>query len=409
MTLALLRAAALAALLACACLTPAAASRNPDLASPAIVINLPSRTLEFYAGARLVKVYPIAIGKPSTPTPLGDYTIFEKEVDPWWFPPRTGEVVPSGPHNPLGYRWMGFAPLYGIHGTNAPWAIGLAVSNGCIRMHEADVEELFPLVPYGTPVRVTYDRVKVRVGEDGALSLGIYPDIYGYHEVTAAQVRAALAEHGLAGLLTDGEIAATIGEEADRQVAFGRAHRVRVNGKVLVERAVTLKEVLYVPLRPVAAALGAKVAWEEDAGLARGAKRAVPGRVMGDRVYVTAADAHALFGGQQVFLAEENMLAVDVLALYLNGRPLAGDVQVVDGVLAVPVAAVAEAVGQKVARGPDGALSVAGTRVPAAMVGGMPYIQLTKVYDVFRAYVYWNQEARTVELTYPFIEKGGTD
>ncbi len=408
--MAFLRAAALAALLlAWASPAPAGASLNPDLASPAIVINLPSRTLELYAGAKLVKVYPVAIGKPSTPTPLGDYAIFEKEVDPWWFPPRTGEVVPSGPHNPLGYRWMGFAPLYGIHGTNAPWAIGQAVSNGCIRMHEADVEELYPLVPYGTPVRVTYDRAVVRVGDDGTLSLGIYADVYGCREVTAAAVKDALAGHGLEGLLTDGEVAAIIAGEADRQVVFGRVHRLRVNGRVLVERAVTLQEVLYVPLGPVAAALGAKVAWDGDAGLARGAKRAVPGRVMGDKVYVAAADAHALFGGQQVFLPAENMVAVDVLALYLNGRPLAGDVQVVDGVLAVPVAAVAEAVGQKLAAGPDGALSVQGTRVPAALVGGTPYIQLTKVYDVFRAYVYWNQEARTVELTYPFLVKDGSN
>ncbi len=403
------RVAALAALVFLLSLAPADARLNPDLASPSIVLNLPSRTLEFFAGGSLVKTYPVAIGKPSTPSPLGSFAIFEKEVDPWWFPPRTGEVVPSGPHNPLGYRWMGFAPLYGIHGTNAPWAIGLAVSNGCIRMHEADVEELYEVVPYGTPVRVTYDRFKIRVDSNGEVSLGVYPDIYGWHALSVGEVREALADRGLGGLLTDGEIAALVAEEADRQVVFARVHNVRVNGKTLAERAVTLKGVTYVPLWPVASTLGASVAWDEVGRLARGAKRTVPGTVIGDRVYLAAADAHALFGGQQVFREEENVLAVDVVSLFLNGRLLAGDVQVVEGVLAVPVAAVAEAVGQKVARGADGSLSVQGTKVPAAMVGGAPYIQLTKVYDVFRAYVYWNQEARSVELTYPFIEKGGND
>ncbi len=409
MSLALSRVAALAALVFLLSLAPADARLNPDLASPSIVLNLPSRTLEFFAGGSLVKTYPVAIGKPSTPSPLGSFAIFEKEVDPWWFPPRTGEVVPSGPHNPLGYRWMGFAPLYGIHGTNAPWAIGLAVSNGCIRMHEADVEELYEVVPYGTPVRVTYDRFKIRVDSNGEVSLGVYPDIYGWHALSVGEVREALADRGLGGLLTDGEIAALVAEEADRQVVFARVHNVRVNGKTLAERAVTLKGVTYVPLWPVASTLGASVAWDEVGRLARGAKRTVPGTVIGDRVYLAAADAHALFGGQQVFREEENVLAVDVVSLFLNGRLLAGDVQVVEGVLAVPVAAVAEAVGQKVARGADGSLSVQGTKVPAAMVGGAPYIQLTKVYDVFRAYVYWNQEARSVELTYPFIEKGGND
>ncbi len=409
MSLALSRVAALAALVFLLSLAPADARLNPDLASPSIVLNLPSRTLEFFAGGSLVKTYPVAIGKPSTPSPLGSFAIFEKEVDPWWFPPRTGEVVPSGPHNPLGYRWMGFAPLYGIHGTNAPWAIGLAVSNGCIRMHEADVEELYEVVPYGTPVRVTYDRFKIRVDSNGEVSLGVYPDIYGWHALSVGEVQEALADRGLGGLLTDGEIAALVAEEADRQVVFARVHNVRVNGKTLAERAVTLKGVTYVPLWPVASTLGASVAWDEVGRLARGAKRTVPGTVIGDRVYLAAADAHALFGGQQVFREEENVLAVDVVSLFLNGRLLAGDVQVVEGVLAVPVAAVAEAVGQKVARGADGSLSVQGTKVPAAMVGGAPYIQLTKVYDVFRAYVYWNQEARSVELTYPFIEKGGND
>ena len=154
MSLAFLRVAVLAALVLLVCLAPADARLNPDLASPSIVLNLPSRTLEFFAGGSLVKTYPVAIGKPSTPSPLGSFAIFEKEVDPWWFPPRTGEVVPSGPHNPLGYRWMGFAPLYGIHGTNAPWKIGQMVSNGCIRMHNANVEELFHLIAVGCPVLI---------------------------------------------------------------------------------------------------------------------------------------------------------------------------------------------------------------------------------------------------------------
>lgn len=409
MPLAAVRAVIMAAIIALLWMPPAAARLNPDLASPSIVINLPSRTLEFFAGQALVKAYPIAIGKPSTPSPLGYYHIFEKEVNPWWFPPRTGEVVPSGPHNPLGYRWMGFAPLYGIHGTNAPWAIGLAVSNGCIRMHEEDVEELYEVVPYGTPVRVTYDRFKVRIDANGEVSLGIYPDVYGWRVVTVNEVRARLAAYGVGGLLADDAIARMIGEEADKQVVFARLHQVKVNGKALVERAVTLGEVMYVPAWPVAAALGVNIAWDEAARLVKGPNRAVPGVVKGDRLYVTAADAHLLFGGQQVFRPEENTLAMDVLAVFLNGRPLAGGVQAVDGILAVPVPPLAEALGQRLARGPDGTLTVQGTRVPAVMIGETPYIQITKVYDVFKAYVYWNQEARSIELTYPFIVKGGND
>jgi lipoprotein-anchoring transpeptidase ErfK/SrfK len=124
MPLALLRAAVAAVLFALAGAAPAAAGLNPDLAALSIVINLPSRTLELYSGYDLVKAYPVAIGKPSTPTPLGEFSVFEKEMNPAWYPPRTGEVIPSGPWNPLGYRWVGFYGLVGFHGTNAPWAIG---------------------------------------------------------------------------------------------------------------------------------------------------------------------------------------------------------------------------------------------------------------------------------------------
>jgi L,D-transpeptidase ErfK/SrfK len=382
---------------------------NPDLASPSIVINLPSRTLELYSGNDLIKVYPIAIGKPSTPSPLGRFSIFEKEVDPAWYPPRTGEVVPSGPNNPLGYRWMGFAPLYGMHGTNAPWAIGMAVSNGCIRMHEEDVEELFEVVPYGTPVRITYDRIKVRIDSKGQASIGIYPDIYGYQAVTLEQVKNNLAASGLSGFLADDELVRMMNEEADQQVIFAWIHNLKVNGKLLADHAITVKNTMFVPVWPVAGALSAVIAWEEENQLVRGDKRAVPGTVKGDRVYVNSADAQLLFGGQQVWEAEDNTLSIDVLALFLNGKPLTGDVQTVDHILAVPLLPLAEALGQKLLKASDSSFWLHGKMVPATLIANQPYIQITKIYDMFGAYVYWNQQARTIELTYPFRIKGGND
>jgi len=108
--------------------------------SPQIIINLPSRTLQLYYGNTMSKEYYVAIGKPSTPTPMGNFYIVSKERDPIWIPPGSNYVVMSGPDNPLGYRWMEFLPLYGIHGTNAPWTIGMAVSNGCVRMREEEAE-----------------------------------------------------------------------------------------------------------------------------------------------------------------------------------------------------------------------------------------------------------------------------
>lgn len=83
-----------------------------------------------------------ALGKPSTPTPAGNWIIREKVTNPSW------EV--------LGSHWMGLnVPTgnYGIHGTNAPWSIGHYISNGCIRLLNEHIQFIFPLVPIGTPIR----------------------------------------------------------------------------------------------------------------------------------------------------------------------------------------------------------------------------------------------------------------
>lgn len=109
-----------------------------SIARPNILITKSVRRLTLFSGNSPIRQYPVAIGKPSTPTPLGNYAIATKVVNP-------GGV--------LGSRWMGLNyDTYGIHGTNRPWLIGQMVSNGCIRMHNANAEDIFSLIPVGTPV-----------------------------------------------------------------------------------------------------------------------------------------------------------------------------------------------------------------------------------------------------------------
>lgn len=105
-----------------------------------ITINRASRTLTVYRNGQWYKSYPVAIGKPTTPTPAGTYTIINKAINPG---------------GPFGARWLGLSlPHYGIHGTNSPSSIGKAVSNGCVRMYNNDVIELANTVPIGTVVRI---------------------------------------------------------------------------------------------------------------------------------------------------------------------------------------------------------------------------------------------------------------
>ncbi|HSW50215.1 MAG TPA: L,D-transpeptidase, partial [Bryobacteraceae bacterium] len=92
-------------------------------------------------------------GAPSTPSPSGIFQIASMVKSPAWY--QTGKVVPPGPLNPLGPRWMGLSLKgYGIHGTNSPNSVGGAKSHGCIRMRNGDVEELFELVRVGDVVEL---------------------------------------------------------------------------------------------------------------------------------------------------------------------------------------------------------------------------------------------------------------
>jgi lipoprotein-anchoring transpeptidase ErfK/SrfK len=100
------------------------------------------------------RIYPTAVGKPGTPTPVGQFTIANRIVNPTWYGRK--DPVPPGPRNPLGSRWLGLSrPHYGIHGTNAPASIGKAASGGCIRMHKEHVEELYTLVSVGDVVELS--------------------------------------------------------------------------------------------------------------------------------------------------------------------------------------------------------------------------------------------------------------
>jgi lipoprotein-anchoring transpeptidase ErfK/SrfK len=125
---------------------------------PIVVIRRESKRLHFYRGMRLWKVFGVATGQSSYPTPIGQFSIVTMQRHPWWYPPDSDwaegkEPIPPGPGNPLGTRWMGLsAPGVGMHGTPDAASIGYSASHGCIRMRIAEAEWLFSRVRVGTPV-----------------------------------------------------------------------------------------------------------------------------------------------------------------------------------------------------------------------------------------------------------------
>lgn len=122
-------------------------------------LNLTRRRVTLYLGNQPLSSYPVAVGKPGWETPVGEFTIKEMIRDPDWANPFDGRIMRAGhPRNPLGRRWIGFwtdgKDWIGFHGTPDPQYVGQAVSHGCVRMKNQDIEELFEKVALGTPVKV---------------------------------------------------------------------------------------------------------------------------------------------------------------------------------------------------------------------------------------------------------------
>ena len=156
-----------------------------------LVINLPELRLYYFQNGAYQRRYALAVGKPSWPTPTGTYSICDKRKNPTWnVPPsiqdemddRGYEVVtkvPPGPKNPLGkYFMLTTASGVAIHATNRPWSVGYFVSHGCIRMLPNEIEQLFPQVKVGTPVKIIYRPIKLALTPQGRVYLEANPNIY---------------------------------------------------------------------------------------------------------------------------------------------------------------------------------------------------------------------------------------
>lgn len=123
-----------------------------------LVIRLRDRKVYVYERNQVRATFPIAIGRAGWETPTGEHQILQMIKDPSWQNPFNGTVIPAGPDNPLGTRWIGFwtdgQNYIGFHGTPNENSVGTAASHGCIRMYNRDVVQLFEMVEVGTVVRV---------------------------------------------------------------------------------------------------------------------------------------------------------------------------------------------------------------------------------------------------------------
>jgi lipoprotein-anchoring transpeptidase ErfK/SrfK len=140
---------------------------SPQYRPGQVIVSFGDRRLYLVTQQGQALSYPIAVPREKSRW-QGATIVSDKRVNPSWTPtptmraenPRLPNFVPGGhPMNPLGVRalYLG-SSAYRIHGTDAPWTIGQAVSKGCIRMYNQDVLDLYPRVPVGARVTVTWQR-----------------------------------------------------------------------------------------------------------------------------------------------------------------------------------------------------------------------------------------------------------
>lgn len=327
-----------------------------------VEINVPAFRLTLYRGGRALTSFTVAVGARSrtvgahtkgTSTPLGRFTVARKTKNPAWYPPAwvvrekgwdRGYVMPPGPENPLGVRWLGLSRPgyqgYGIHGTSDTASLGHAASLGCVRMGNDDVVQVYAAVSTGAAVDIVYRTAEIVRDGDGNLYVALYPDIYRLGAPTVATVRRSLAAAGLEPSLG----AAGAWEQA---IAASRDRPVLV---------------------PVSTAPSGPAAPPATAGATASASRGsapevdpagfivldtlglnhpdeitvyLEGRVLGSAVR-SAGDW--LLPLTRLPAGFDHTFAVDPVsnAVLFYGRPLAG-ANVVDGVIQVPVLAMARA------------------------------------------------------------------
>ncbi len=169
----------------------------PRSGNEGIVVNIPEMRLYYFPplekklNNRVVITLPVGLGREDWPTPTAKFKVSGKTPNPIWVIPDSireerikekgwsEEFIPAdSPDNPMGkYRIDLTLPLYKIHDTNNPWAVGRLVTHGCIRMYPEDIARFFDIIRVGVPGEFVYQPVKIGVLY-GKVYAEVHEDIY---------------------------------------------------------------------------------------------------------------------------------------------------------------------------------------------------------------------------------------
>lgn len=139
-------------------------TRTAEAFHDVLLVRRGERKLYHYVDGEIARSWPVAVGGGGSPTPTGLFSVGAKRHSPTWHNPDPDgwgedmpEMIEPGRNNPLGLRALnwnrdGYDTLIRFHGTANVSSIGTPASQGCVRLTNSDVVELFDLVPSGTPI-----------------------------------------------------------------------------------------------------------------------------------------------------------------------------------------------------------------------------------------------------------------
>ncbi len=210
--------------------------RNND---ETVLINLPEFRLYHFRNATETRVYPLCIGLTTWQTPRGTFEIANKVINPTWYMDNDmsqrllvkKEIIPPGPLNPLGDRWIGTSLKHiGIHSTNQPMSIGRALSHGCVRLYPEGAKEFFDAVRVKDKGRIIYEPLKVVVWE-GSVFLEVHEDVYGLIDDFRRELSERLKNLEIDGDSLDREaVEATLAKRRGIPTVVGKMPNPRVRG-----------------------------------------------------------------------------------------------------------------------------------------------------------------------------------
>jgi len=194
----------------------------PRAAAPGtLVVNLSEMRLYLFPlspGAPMT--FPVGVGSEGWRTPLGTFTVVQKQTNPRWYPtpsirrenPDLPAMVPPGPDNPLGTHALRLSKgAILIHGTDKPFGVGRKASHGCLRLYPEDIPHLYERVAVGTRVTIVREPVKVGLRESR-----VYVEVHGDDDARVdplAEARRLLARRGLLDRIDARKLDAAVREQ----------------------------------------------------------------------------------------------------------------------------------------------------------------------------------------------------